>query len=87
VATNLLFRQQEETPMDADIKTSVCTKYERLLTESQQALSEFNEYLEWDDELRNRQAKYDKAYRRLRNHARDCELCQFVLRIQVRTAA
>jgi len=73
--------------MDADIKTAVCTEYERLLKESHQALAEFNEYLEWDDELRNRQAKYDKAYRRLRNHARDCELCQFVLRMQLRPAA
>ena len=73
--------------MDANIKTAVCTEYERLLTESHQALSEFNEYLEWDDELRNRQTKYDKAYRRLRNHARDCELCQFVLRMQLRPAA
>jgi hypothetical protein len=73
--------------MDADIKTAVCTEYERLLTESHQALSEFNEYMEWDDELRNRRKKYDKAYRRLRNHARECELCQFVSRMHLRTAA
>lgn len=73
--------------MNADIKTAVCAEYERLLTESHQALSEFNEYLEWDDELRNRQEKYDQAYSRLRNHARDCELCQFVSRMHLRTAA
>ena len=73
--------------MDAVIKTAVCTEYERLLKESHQALAEFNEYLEWDDELRNRQAKYDKAYRRLRNHARGCELCQLVLRMQLLRAA
>ena len=54
--------------------------------ESHQALSEYNEHLEWDDELRNLQAKYDKAYHRLRNHARDCEFCQFVSRMQLRPA-
>jgi hypothetical protein len=87
VATNLLFRQEEETPMDAGIKTAVCTEYERLLKESHQALSEYNEHLEWDEELRNLQVKYDKAYYRLRNHARDCEFCQFVSGMQLRTAA
>jgi hypothetical protein len=84
--------------MGADIRTAVCTEYRRLLTESQQALGEFNAHLagvlssggsgkEWDDELRKRQAKYAKAYRHLQNHARDCELCQFALRIRVRPAA
>jgi hypothetical protein len=72
--------------MDADIKTAVCTEYERLLKESHQALSEYNEHLEWDDELHNLQEKYDKAYRRLRNHARGCEFCQFVSRMQLRPA-
>ena len=77
--------------MDADIhsavNSAVCTEYERLLKESYQALSEYNEHLEWDDELRNLQAKYDKAYHRLRTHARDCELCQCVSRISVLAAA
>jgi hypothetical protein len=73
--------------MEANIKTAVCTEYERLLTESHQALAEFNEYLEWDEELRNRQEKYDQAYRRLRNHVRDCELCQFVSRMRLGAAA
>jgi hypothetical protein len=87
VATNLLFHQQEETPMDAGIKTAVCTEYERLLKESHHALSEYNEHLEWDDELHNLQEKYDQAYGRLRSHARDCEFCQFVSRMQLRPAA
>jgi hypothetical protein len=84
--------------MDADIKTAVCTEYESLLKESHQALSEFNEHLagvltigvggkKWDNELLKRQAKYAKAYHHLQNHARDCELCQFVLRMQLRPAA
>ena len=73
--------------MDADIKTAVCTEYERLLKESRQALSEYNEHVEWDDELRNLQAKYDKAHHRFRNHSRDCEFCQFVSRMQLRPAA
>jgi len=87
LAINLLSRQQEEIPMDADIKTAVCTEYERLLKESHQALSEYNEHLEWDDELRNLQAKYDKAHWNLRNHARNCELCSCVARISVLAAA
>jgi len=84
--------------MDTDIKTAGCSEYEGLLTESHQALSEFNEHLagvltigvggkKWDDEMRNRQAKYARAYRRLQNHAHECELCQFVLRMPLRPAA
>jgi hypothetical protein len=84
--------------MDAVIKTAVCTEYERLLKDSHQALAEFNEHLsgvltigvggkKWDDELRNRQAKYAKAYWNLQKHARNCELCDFVSRISVLAAA
>ena len=84
--------------MDAVIKTAVCTEYERLLKDSHQALAEFNEHLagvltigvggkKWDDELRKRQAKYAKAYWNLRNHARNCELCTFISRINVLAAA
>jgi hypothetical protein len=84
--------------MDADIETAVCIEYERLLTESHQALAEFNEHLagvltigvggkKWDDELRKRQAKYAKAYWNLQNHARNCELCDFVSRISMLAAA
>jgi len=40
--------------MDADIKTAVCTEGERLLKESHQALSEFNEYLESGSTLETR---------------------------------
>jgi len=84
--------------MDAVIKTAVCTEYERLLKDSHQALAEFNQHLagvltigvggkKWEDELRNRQAKYAKASWNLRNHARNCELCDFVSRISVLAAA
>jgi hypothetical protein len=87
-----------ETAMDGDIRTAVCTEYERLLKESHQALAEFNEHLagvltfdmgvkKWDDELRKRQAKYAKAYCNLQNHARNCELCTFVSGIKVLVAA
>jgi hypothetical protein len=84
--------------MDAVIRTAVCTEYERLLKDSHQALAELNEHLagvltigvggkKWEDELRNRQAKYAKASWNLRNHASNCELCDFVSRISVLAAA
>lgn len=84
--------------MNVEIRTSVCAQHERLLKESHQAITEFNEHLagvltfdaggkKWDDELRKRQAKYAKAYCNLQNHARDCGLCKFVSGINVLAAA
>src|SRR6476660_1927827 len=60
--------------------------FKRLVAAS--ALVELNEHLagvltigvnrkERDDEFRKRQAKYAKAYNKLQNHARNCELCSF----------
>jgi len=84
--------------MNAGTRTAVCTEYEKVLKESHQALAEFNEHLagvltiggggkKWDDQLRKRQAKYAKAYCNLQDHARNCELCDVVSRINVLAAA
>ena len=84
--------------MNADTRTAVCIEHERLLKESHQALVELNEHLagvltigandkERDDEFRKRQAKYAKAYNNLQNHARNCELCSFNSRFNMRSAA
>src|SRR6266852_2752104 len=75
------------------IKTAVCAKYERLLEECQSAWKVWNEerseihrsHLRGknsDDQLRNLQAKYAKAYAHLRNHLHGCETCQWVSRIE-----
>lgn len=72
--------------MDANVRSAVCTDYERLLKESQRALAAFKAHMKWDDELHNLQLKYDKAYSRLRNHSRNCELCQSA-RAQLHAAA
>jgi hypothetical protein len=70
--------------------------FKRLVAAS--ALVELNEHLagvltigvngkERDDEFRKRQAKYAKAYNKLQNHARNCELCSFDSGLNVRSAA
>jgi len=84
--------------MDATVRTAVCIGHERLLKESHQTLVELNELLagvltigmsgkERENEFRKRQAKYAKAYNNLLNHARNCELCSFNSRFNMRSAA
>jgi hypothetical protein len=84
--------------MNADIRTAVCVKHERVLKESHQALVKLNEHLagvltigvkgrERDNEFRKRQANYAKAYKTLQNHARNCQLCSFDSGVSVRSAA
>lgn len=87
------------TKMDAQlsVRTAVCTAYERLLEDCQQALMTWNQRRveihefglrgkPFDDELRKLQAKYAKAYARLRTHVHDCETCKWVLEIERRSA-
>jgi hypothetical protein len=71
------------------VKTGVCTEYEGLLKECQNASKIWNEQraeIYWlrlrgkkvEDELRRLQAQYARAYSMLQKHAHDCALCQFV---------
>jgi hypothetical protein len=75
------------------VKTAVCTEYERLLKECQSASTIWNEQraeIYWsrlrgkkvEDELRQLQAKYARAYSMLQKHTHDCALCQFVSSIE-----
>jgi hypothetical protein len=84
--------------MDATVRTAACIGHERLLKESHQTLVELNELLagvltigmsgkERENEFRKRQAKYAKAYNNLLNHARNCEMCSFNSRFNMRSAA
>ena len=77
------------------VNTSICSEYQRLLEESQRALEIWNEHCgefcqfrfigrEAGDELLRLQAKYDRAYTVLQNHARNCSLCQLGSRIEGR---
>jgi hypothetical protein len=79
------------------VRTAVCTAYEKLLEECQHALMMWNQRRieihdsglhgkAVDDELRKLQARYAKAYARLRNHVHDCETCKWVLEIERRSA-
>jgi len=85
--------------MDAQVsvRTAVCTAYENLLEDCQNALKTWNQRRaeihdfslrgkSFDDELRKLQAKYAKAYARLRNHVHDCETCKWVLEIERHSA-
>src|SRR5262249_55559192 len=87
------------TEMDAQlsVRTAVCTAYEKLLEECQQALQTWNERRAeiydfglqgklFDDELRKLQAGYAKAYTHLRNHVHDCETSKWGLKIDRRSA-
>jgi hypothetical protein len=75
------------------VNTSICSKYQRLLEESQRDLEIWNEHRavalnsrvikkEAGDELQSLQAKFAKAYTVLQNHERNCSLCQLVSRIE-----
>ena len=74
------------------VETAVCTVYERLQEECQNALNIWNEGRaqiyessrigkESDDKLLQLQAKYAKASWVMRNHAQTCELCRMISRI------
>ncbi len=76
-------------------ETAVCTEHQRLLEESQRALETWNDRRaefcqshlsgkEVGGELLRLQAKYARAYTVLRNHARNCSLCQLAARIEGR---
>ena len=71
------------------VETAVCTVYERLQEECQNALNIWNEGRsqiyesgrigkESDDKLLQLQAKYAKASWVMRNHQQTCELCQLI---------
>jgi hypothetical protein len=75
------------------VETAVCIEHQRLFEESQRALEIWNERRagfcqshlsgrEAGDELLRLQAKYARAYTVLRNHARNCSLCQLAPRIE-----
>ena len=77
------------------IKTTVCSKYQRLLEDSQSALEIWNEHRaeisqsrligkEAGDELLRLQAKFARAYAVLEHHSKDCVLCRLVARIEGR---
>jgi len=77
------------------VNTSICSEYQRLLEESQNALEIWNEHRaefcqfrfvgrEAGDELLRLQAKYAPAYTVLQNHERNCSLCQLGSRIEGR---
>ncbi len=70
--------------------TAICSDYENLLKESQQALVSWRERSEevsqFDlqgkeigDELQKLQANYATAYQRLEQHGKTCILCQFTI--------
>ena len=77
------------------IKTTVCSEYQRLLEECQDALEIWNKRREEvsqsgliktaeGDELLRLQANFARAYAVLQHHSRDCELCELVSRIEGR---
>lgn len=69
------------------VETTVCSEQQRLFDECQKALENWNDRRgefcrshlsgkEVGDELLRLQAKYARAYTVLRNHIRNCALCQ-----------
>ena len=77
---------------EVSFKTAVCTDYDELLHDCQDALEIWrrrrNEAArdnltgkQIGDELQKLQANYAKAYAALNRHDKECELCQFVSRI------
>ncbi len=80
---------------ELSFKTGVCSEYERLLHECQDALEAWRrrrddvaeEQLSGKEigyELQKLQANYAKAYSTLHRHDKECELCQFVSKISER---
>ncbi len=85
------------TIKELPLKTSVCTNYESLLEECQEAWKSWNSQRaaihnsglngrDIDNELRNLQATYARAYSRLRNHLYSCETCEMVSRMEAAAA-
>jgi hypothetical protein len=75
--------------------TTVCSKYQSLLEESERALEVWNEHRaeicqsrlmakDAGDELLRLQAKYARAYTVLQNHVHNCVLCQSMASIEGR---
>jgi len=73
---------------DVRFRTAICSNYEKLLIECQEALyawkdrrEEIVRYGAWGkktgDELQRLQADYARAYNRLERHAKNCEVCTF----------
>jgi hypothetical protein len=71
------------------VEIAVCLEHQRLRAECDRALEIWNEHRaefcksypigkEAGDELLRLQAKYARAYTVLRNHERNCKLCQLV---------
>ena len=72
----------------ASVGIAVCETYDGLAAECEAARQAWNKRRaeiaaqglrgkEIDDELRRLQAKYARSNAMLRDHLRDCELCQF----------
>ena len=77
---------------EVSFKTAVCSDYEQLLYDCQNALELWRRRRDEaaranlsgkqiGDELQKLQAKYAKAYSALNRHDKECELCQFVCKI------
>ncbi len=77
---------------EVSFKTAVCSDYEQLLYDCQNALEMWRRRRDEaaranltgkqiGDELQKLQANYAKAYSALNRHDKQCELCQFVSRI------
>lgn len=77
------------------IKTTVCSKYQRLLEECQSALEIWNKRRgeisqsrlikkEEGDELLRLQANFARAYAVLQHHPHACEICELISHIEGR---
>jgi hypothetical protein len=86
---------RREMNKQLSVETAVCTEQQRLSAECQRTLqiwkdrrAEFCQLhfsgKEAGDELLRLQANYARAYAVLRNHARNCSLCQLVSRMEGR---
>lgn len=82
-------------PTSATFTTAVCDRYEDLLKDSQRWWNIWNEMRERlsgsrmqsriaDDELRNLQARYARAYAALENHSRSCSTCRRISQLNNR---
>jgi hypothetical protein len=85
-------------PTSMIFTTAVCDRYEDLLKDSQRSWSIWSEMRERlsgsclqsriaDDELRNLQARYARAYASLENHSRSCSTCRRISQLNNRANA
>jgi hypothetical protein len=83
-----LQRREGEMSEGIGVRTAACSDYERLLSESTDALYTWKNRREQiarlglegkrtGDELQRLQAEYARAYNRLERHAKSCATCQF----------